>query len=103
MTLHVHIADDHAVFRSGLRALLEKEEDIEIVGETGTGPDTVRAVTEHPADVLVLDLSMPGLAGSRVAEAILAKSPRQAIVVLTCTRRSTTCRSSSRSVYAGSC
>jgi two-component system response regulator NreC len=83
MTVHVHIADDHAVFRSGLRALLEKEEDVEIVGETGTGPDTVRAVTEHPADVLVLDLSMPGLSGPRVAESILAKSPRQAIVVLT--------------------
>ena len=83
MTVHVHIADDHAVFRSGLRALLEKEADVEIVGETGTGPDTVSAMTKHPADVLVLDLSMPGLSGARVAEAILTKSPRQAIVVLT--------------------
>jgi len=81
--MKVFIADDHAVFRSGLRALLEKEPDIQVVGEAGTGADTVKGVTEQELDVLLLDISMPGLPGPRIAEAVLAKKPGLAIVVLT--------------------
>lgn len=81
--IRVHIADDHAVFRSGLRALLDKEPDMEVVGETGSGFDTIRAADDTEFDVLLLDINMPGLAGPRVAEAVLEKKPRQAIVVLT--------------------
>ncbi len=83
MPIRVLIADDHAVFRSGLRALLEKEPDIEVVGETGTAFDTIKAATEKEVDVLLLDITMPGLSGSRVAEAVLEKKPNLAIVVLT--------------------
>jgi two-component system response regulator NreC len=81
--IRILIADDHAVFRSGLRALLEKESDLEVVGETGNGFDTIRAVEETDLDVLILDITMPGLAGPRVAEAVLKKKPRLIIVVLT--------------------
>jgi DNA-binding NarL/FixJ family response regulator len=81
--IRVLIADDHAVFRSGLRALLEKEPDLQVVAETGDGLATVQAVREHAADVLLLDIAMPGLPGPRVAEAVLAERPRLAIVVLT--------------------
>jgi len=83
MSIRVFIADDHAVFRSGLRALLEKEADIEVVGETGNGFDTIRAVAETDLDLLLLDVAMPGLPGSKVAEAVLKSKPNLAIVVLT--------------------
>ncbi|GAB4112263.1 MAG: response regulator transcription factor [Acidobacteriota bacterium] len=83
MAIRILIADDHALFRSGLRAMLEKESDLEVVGETGNGFDTIRAVQQQPVDVLLLDLAMPGLPGSRVAEAVLAERPRLAVVVLT--------------------
>lgn len=83
MPIRILIADDHAVFRSGLRALLEKEADFKVAGETGNGIDTIHAVDKQPLDVLILDLNMPGLPGPRVAESVLQKKPKLAIVVLT--------------------
>jgi two-component system, NarL family, response regulator NreC len=83
MPTRILIADDHAVFRSGLRALLEKEPDLQVVGETGNGFDTIRAVAENEIDVLLLDLAMPGLPGAKVAEAVLKDKPHLIIVVLT--------------------
>jgi len=83
MPIRILIADDHAVFRSGLRALLESEPDFKVVGETGNGFDTIRAVAERDVDVLLLDISMPGLPGAKVAEAVLLEERHPAIVVLT--------------------
>ncbi len=83
MAIRLIIADDHAMFRSGLRALLEKESDFEILAETGNGFDTLRAVSGSEVDVLLLDLSMPGLPGSRVAESVLEERPHLPIVILT--------------------
>jgi two-component system response regulator NreC len=83
MPIRILIADDHAVFRSGLKVLLEKEPDLEVVGETGNGFDTIRAVAEIDLDVLLLDVAMPGLPGAKVAEAVLKDKPGLAIVVLT--------------------
>ncbi len=83
MNIRVIIADDHAVFRSGLRALLEKEPDLEVVQETGDGFETIRAVEVTEVDVLILDISMPGLPGPRVAETLLKKNPDLPIVILT--------------------
>ena len=83
MPIRVILADDHAVFRSGIRALLEKESDMEVVGETGNGLDTIRIFDRVSADVLVLDLNMPGVPGPRVAEDLRKKRPALAIVVLT--------------------
>ena len=59
MSVRVFILDDHAVFRSGLKALLERERDFQIVGETGSGVDALNALDEHPVDVLLLDISIP--------------------------------------------
>ena len=53
MPIRIWIADDHAVFRSGLKVLLEKEPDLEVVGETGNGFDTIRAVSATDLDVLL--------------------------------------------------
>lgn len=83
MAIRILIADDHAIFRSGLRALLEKESDLEVVAETGDGFETIQAVAAHKVNVLLLDLSMPGLPGARVAETVRKEHPRVAIVVLT--------------------
>jgi len=83
MPIRVAIADDHTVFRSGLKALLEKEPDIEVVAETGDGFETVRLADNADIDVLLLDITMPGLPGPQVAEALLQKRPELAIVVLT--------------------
>lgn len=83
MPIRILIADDHAVFRSGLKALLEKEDDLLVVGETGDGFATVEAAARQDVDVLLLDITMPGLRGPKIAEAVLAARPELAIVVLT--------------------
>lgn len=81
--MRILIADDHAVFRSGLRALLENEEDFEVVAETGTAPETLDAAAKLKPDAILLDVSMPGAVGASTAKAILEKEPGAAIVVLT--------------------
>jgi len=83
MPIRIWIADDHAIFRSGLKALLEKESDMKVVGETGNGFDTIRAIEESEIDVLILDITMPGLTGPKVAETALRKNLSLTIVVLT--------------------
>jgi DNA-binding NarL/FixJ family response regulator len=83
MPIRVMVADDHAVFRSGLKALLEKDDDIEVVAEAGTGHETYQAVKKLDLDVLILDISMPGISGTRVAELVLEERPNLPIVVLT--------------------
>jgi two-component system response regulator NreC len=83
MSIRILIADDHAVFRSALRMLLEKENDLTVVAEAADGRETIRAAADNEIDVVLLDLSMPGLSGSRVAEALLEEQPDLAIVVLT--------------------
>jgi two-component system, NarL family, response regulator NreC len=83
-SITVVLADDHAVVRSGLRLLLERTGDLEVVSEAGTAEDAVRTVLGHKPAVLVLDLNMPGELTSldaipKVAEA----SPGTRVVVLT--------------------
>ena len=83
MAIRVFIVDDHEVLRNGLRALLEREQDMLFVGESASGIDALRAVDEVTIDVLLLDVSMPGLSGARTAQGLLSKRPSMAIVVLT--------------------
>lgn len=81
--IKILLADDHAMFRSGLRALLEREDDMVVVGETGSGHETMNALETTETDVLLLDINMPGLTGSRVAELALKQWPSLRIIVLT--------------------
>ena len=61
MPTTIVIADDHAVFRSALKAFLEQESDLLVVGEAGTGREALAAIDADDPDVLLLDISMPGL------------------------------------------
>jgi two-component system response regulator NreC len=83
MSIRILTADDHAVFRCGLKALLEKEGDLEVVAETADGNETLEAIDRDDFDVLILDITMPGMSGTKVAEAALKKHPDLGIVVLT--------------------
>lgn len=83
MSIRVVVVDDHAVFRSGLRALLEQEPDIEVLGEAGEGHSALELLEQNTVDVVLLDISLPGLSGTRIAELMLKRCPRIAIVMLT--------------------
>src|SRR3954469_25436222 len=60
MSIRIVLADDHAVVRSGLKLLLEGEDDLEVVAIAGNADDALRYVLGHKPDVLILDLNMPG-------------------------------------------
>lgn len=83
MSIQLLIADDHTVFRKGLREMLEQEHDFEVVGEAGDGYEVLEKVREKDVDVLVLDISMPGPAAAEVAEELIGEEQRLAVVVLT--------------------
>jgi len=81
--IRVLIADDHAILRKGIRALLGTEPDIEVVGETADGLETVvQAKTLHP-DVILMDLVMPKMDGIDATRQITAEQPDVRILVLT--------------------
>jgi two-component system response regulator NreC len=77
------IADDHAILRSGLRMLINTQSDMEVVGEAVDGEDAVRRVGELDPDIVLLDLTMPGMGGIRALEVIREKHPRSRVLVLT--------------------
>ena len=79
----VIIADDHAVVRSGLRMLLDAEEDLHVVAEAGNVPDAMRMVRAHRPKVAVLDLNMPGGSILEAIPELRDSTPETAIVVLT--------------------
>lgn len=81
--IRVLIADDHAILRKGIRALLSTEPDMEVVGETSDGLETVaQAKTLHP-DVILMDLVMPKMDGIEATRQITAEQPGVRILVLT--------------------
>jgi two-component system response regulator NreC len=79
----VVLADDHLVVRAGMRLLLSQDEAFQVVAETGTVPETLRAVRDRRPSVLVLDLSMGGQSSLPVIPELLAASPGTRILVLT--------------------
>ena len=83
MSLRIVVADDHAVVREGLRALLSAVDGYELVGEAATGAEAVRAaVTLHP-DVLVMDIQMPEMNGIDATREISRVAPEVSVLMLT--------------------
>src|SRR5450755_2462336 len=82
-TIRILIADDHAPFREGLRALLRSESDMEMAGEAATGEEAIRLAAPLQPDVILMDLHMPGVNGITATQTILATSPHISILVLT--------------------
>jgi DNA-binding NarL/FixJ family response regulator len=76
------LADDHRLIRAGIRALLEPIEGVEVVAETGDGQECLALIAEHRPDVVLLDITMPGLNGLEVAERVSRVSPATQIVIL---------------------
>ena len=81
--IRVVIADDHAVVRSGLRMLLEAQDDMHVVAEAGDVPTALQVIRAHRPTVAVLDLNMPGGSGLEAIPALRESTPETAIVVLT--------------------
>ena len=76
------VVDDHAVVRSGLRLLLDAEEDLEVVAEAGNAREAVFEVRAHKPDVILLDLVMPGESGIEAVPKLLHEAPDTKILVL---------------------
>jgi two-component system, NarL family, response regulator NreC len=83
MTIRLLLVDDHAVVRTGLRMLLENEEDIEIVGEAGTGQAALQMVERLQPDMVLMDIGLPDMTGIEVTRQVKQQWPRVAIVALT--------------------
>ncbi len=80
--IRIVLADDHTVIRQGLRLLLERQPDFEIVSEAADGRQAVEATEAQKPDVVVLDIAMPNLNGIEAARQISARVPAAAVVIL---------------------
>lgn len=83
MPIRILIADDHVLVRSGLRALLRAEPDLEVVGEAGDGTETLRLAASLSPDLVLLDVSMPGESGIATARRLREAHPELAVLFLT--------------------
>jgi two-component system response regulator NreC len=80
--LRILLADDHIVVRTGLRALLERQPNLEVVGESENGRDTVELAASLAPDVVVMDVGMPILNGIEATKTIVTQRPATAVVIL---------------------
>lgn len=76
------LADDHALIRAGLRALLKSIEDVEVIAEASNGHETLEVVARGQPDVVLMDIAMPGLNGLETAARILKQWPSIRIIML---------------------
>lgn len=83
MSLRVLLIDDHAVLRSGLRLLLQTQTDFEVVGEASDGAQGLMEIRKRKPDLVILDLSMPGLGGLETLKQVMGEQPWLKILILT--------------------
>ncbi len=76
------VADDHGVVRKGLRLMLEQDPDTKVVGEAADGREAVRLAEELQPDIVIMDISMPGLNGIEATSQIIKRSPDIGVIVL---------------------
>lgn len=82
MSIRIMLVDDHGIIRDGLRSLLEKQDDVEVVAEADDGRKAIALVREHQPDVVIMDISMPGLNGIDASRRIVADNPEVKIITL---------------------
>ncbi|HEX3879809.1 MAG TPA: response regulator transcription factor [Bryobacteraceae bacterium] len=82
MSIRILLADDHAIVRDGLRALLEKQPDMTVAGEASDGREAVQIAEENAPDVVVMDIAMPSMNGIEATRRIVATRPATAVVIL---------------------
>lgn len=80
--INVMLVDDHAVVRMGFKMLLEMSADIKVVAEAENGEQAIKLFTEHKPDVIVMDITMPGIGGMEAIERIKARDDNAKILVL---------------------
>ncbi|MBI3988637.1 MAG: response regulator transcription factor [candidate division NC10 bacterium] len=83
MKIRVLIADDHALFREGIRALLSGYDDLEVVGEAADGREAIEQVKERRPDIVLMDIAMPGLGGLEATLELKKLLPGVKILILT--------------------
>lgn len=83
MSIRIIIVDDHEVVRSGIKMLLDNVEDIDVVGEGSSGEDALELAEKLQPDVIVMDVSMPGMGGIEATQLIKQKMPEIQILALT--------------------
>lgn len=81
--IKIVIADDHTIFRQGLRMLLAQEDDMEVVGEAADGIEALELAKKYNPDIILLDIAMPNMDGVKVAGKIKKSLPQTKIIVLT--------------------
>jgi DNA-binding NarL/FixJ family response regulator len=81
--IRILIADDHQLFRDGLRALLTSDPEAELVGEAATGEEAIARAADLQPDVIVMDIQMPGLNGIEAVRQIVRASPHVSILMVT--------------------
>ena len=82
-TIRILLAEDHVVVRQGTRQLLEREQDLEVIGEAGDGEEAVRLASQLKPDVIIMDVAMPKLSGIEATKRIKALLPLTIVLVLT--------------------
>lgn len=81
--IKVLIVDDHNLVREGLKAVFDNGNDVEVIGEAGSGEEALDMVGEVKPDVILMDISMPGMNGIQATKLILEKCPESKVVMLT--------------------
>jgi DNA-binding NarL/FixJ family response regulator len=82
-TIRVLIADDHTLFRDGLKSLLVSVEDVAVIGEASTGQDTIDLTVETQPDIVLMDIQMPDVNGIEATRQILHQAPHVGVIMLT--------------------
>lgn len=83
MQIKILVADDHGVLRAGLRALLNDEPDLSVVGEADSGEEALKIAKKVSPDIVLMDLNMPGMGGIEAARMMVKSHPQTRVLILT--------------------